>query len=145
MGKHAAPQNPGSPTLQPAGKGKAASLPLVPGGTANLAMPGGNRPSSLAAKTGAILGELADGMVNERSRAACARFIEHLRHDDEAVIIEADPRLLWRGFELYRRRPDKDWSLTDCISFVVMADEGLTEALTGDHHFEQAGFTALLS
>jgi predicted nucleic acid-binding protein len=49
-----------------------------------------------------------------------------------------------RGFDLYRRRPDKEWSLTDCISFVVMAEEGLTEALTGDKHFEQAGFAALL-
>ncbi len=41
-------------------------------------------------------------------------------------------------------RPDKDWSLTDCISFVVMEEHGITDALTGDHHFEQAGFRALL-
>ena len=41
-------------------------------------------------------------------------------------------------------RPDKEWSLTDCISFEVMAELGLTEALTADHHFEQAGFRALL-
>ena len=34
--------------------------------------------------------------------------------------------------------------LTDCISFVLMSEEGIAEALTGDHHFEQAGFTALL-
>jgi predicted nucleic acid-binding protein len=45
---------------------------------------------------------------------------------------------------LYRGRPDKEWSLTDCISFVVMGERSLTEALTSDHHFEQAGFTALL-
>ena len=44
----------------------------------------------------------------------------------------------------YRSRRDKEWSLTDCISFVVMEDEGLREALTGDRHFEQAGFVALL-
>ena len=44
----------------------------------------------------------------------------------------------------YVRRPDKAWSLTDCISFVVMTDRGLTEALTGDHHFEQARFHDLL-
>jgi predicted nucleic acid-binding protein len=42
------------------------------------------------------------------------------------------------------RRPDKWWSLTDCISFIVMQQEGLTEALTTDHHFEQAGFKILL-
>jgi hypothetical protein len=41
-------------------------------------------------------------------------------------------------------RRDKDWPLTDCISFVVMADEEITDALTGDRHFEQAGFVALL-
>lgn len=39
---------------------------------------------------------------------------------------------------------DKDWSLTDCISFVVMEQHGISEALTADHHFEQAGFTVLL-
>jgi predicted nucleic acid-binding protein len=49
-----------------------------------------------------------------------------------------------QGFELYARRLDKDWSLTDCISFVVMREHGLTHALTGDHHFEQAGFRILL-
>jgi predicted nucleic acid-binding protein len=49
-----------------------------------------------------------------------------------------------RGIQLYDSRPDKQWSLTDCISFVVMQDRGIVEALTGDHHFEQAGFTALL-
>ena len=46
--------------------------------------------------------------------------------------------------ELFHARLDKEWSLTDCISFVVMQREGITDALTGDHHFEQAGFTALL-
>ncbi len=46
--------------------------------------------------------------------------------------------------ELYRHRPDKEWGTTDCISFVVMQDYGLTEALTTDEHFKQAGFRALL-
>jgi predicted nucleic acid-binding protein len=46
--------------------------------------------------------------------------------------------------DLYLNRPDKEWSLTDCISFVVMEREGLTDALTGDNHYEQAGFVALL-
>jgi predicted nucleic acid-binding protein len=46
--------------------------------------------------------------------------------------------------QLYRSRHDKEWSLTDCVSFVVMQDEGISDALTGDKHFEQAGFNALL-
>jgi len=52
--------------------------------------------------------------------------------------------LLERGWQLYAERPDKDWSLADGISFVVMRDEGIAEALTADHHFAQAGFTILL-
>ena len=49
-----------------------------------------------------------------------------------------------RGMLLYARRGDKDWSMTDCISFEIMKDRGLREALTADHHFEQAGFNILL-
>lgn len=41
-------------------------------------------------------------------------------------------------------RSDKDWSLTDCISFMIMTENAMKEALTGDRHFEQAGFVALL-
>jgi len=46
------------------------------------------------------------------------------------------------GFDLFAARPDKAWSLTDCISFAVMTERGLSEALTADQHFEQAGFRA---
>jgi len=45
---------------------------------------------------------------------------------------------------LFQRRPDKTWSLVDCASFVVMQKRGITEALTSDVHFEQAGFIRLL-
>jgi len=60
------------------------------------------------------------------------------------LVVPASTELVKAGLDHYRRRPDKDWSLTDCISFVVMQREGITEALTADHHFEQAGFVALL-
>ncbi len=49
------------------------------------------------------------------------------------------------GLELYSKRPDKIWSLTNCISFAVMREPGLEEALTGDHHFTQAGFRTLFA
>ena len=48
------------------------------------------------------------------------------------------------GFELYGSRPDKGWSLTDCISFIVMKEQEINRALTADLHFVQAGFRALL-
>jgi len=59
-------------------------------------------------------------------------------------IVRSGPQLFQRGLKLYDERPDKEWSLTDCISFVVMKDEGISDALTGDQHFEQAGFIPLL-
>jgi predicted nucleic acid-binding protein len=48
------------------------------------------------------------------------------------------------GLSLFSRRTDKEWSLTDCISFAVMQQRNITDALTTDHHFKQAGYTALL-
>jgi uncharacterized protein len=72
------------------------------------------------------------------------RLVPSLRSDPNALIVPASPELFQRGYDLYARRPDKDWSLTDCTSFVVMKEQGLTDALTTDHHFEQAGFQMLL-
>jgi predicted nucleic acid-binding protein len=66
------------------------------------------------------------------------------RQDAHAQILPASHELFRRGLELHFSRPHKEWSQTDCISFTVMKDEGLTEAFTGDQHFPQAGFTPLL-
>ncbi len=94
--------------------------------------------------TGIIL-EVADGMCGLPERERCIRFLDRLRGQPNTKVVELNDALIWRGYALYCTRLDKEWSLTDCISFVVMADAGLTEALTGDHHFEQAGFTAVLA
>ena len=91
-----------------------------------------------------VLVELADCMRLPHEREVTVRFIAALRQAPRTVVVPVSEAALWRGFELYRGRTDKEWSLTDCISFVVMKEQGLTHALTGDHHFEQAGFTALL-
>ena len=91
-----------------------------------------------------VLSEVGDALANPPLRPIFHDLMNELWSDEETEIVQASDALFRRGVDLYARRPDKAWSLTDCISFVVMSDRGLTEALTGDHHFEQAGFLALL-
>ncbi len=91
-----------------------------------------------------ILTEVADAFASSHSRRHLRAGFDALAADPATRIIEVTPDHFARGLKLYDERPDKAWSLTDCISFVIMAEEDITEALTGDHHFEQAGFTALL-
>jgi hypothetical protein len=91
-----------------------------------------------------VLTELADGLSGISDRKTFVDFHTALRDDPTVSISPSTSELFAAGVELYAGRPDKEWSLTDCISFVVMQREGLTDALTGDRHFEQAGFSALL-
>ena len=91
-----------------------------------------------------ILVEVADAMHMPRNRLLAFRFIRSLHRAPGTRVISTSEFLLERGLDLYADRNDKAWSLTDCISFVAMADERLTDALTGDHHFTQAGFRALM-
>ncbi len=65
--------------------------------------------------------------------------------DNNAIeVVFVEETLFRAGLDHYLARPDKEWSLTDCISFDVMERYKIAEALTGDKHIEQAGFTALL-
>jgi uncharacterized protein len=91
-----------------------------------------------------IMMELADGLADTPGRSLFRPFQDQFQSSPRGVVIPFSHALFERGVELYDQRPDKEWSLTDCISFIVMKDRGITEALTGDHHFEQAGFVALL-
>jgi predicted nucleic acid-binding protein len=92
-----------------------------------------------------ILAEVADGLAAPLNRRLGVMLVEQVSREPRFRLVENSDGLCARGFDLYRCRADKEWSLTDCISFVVMADEGLTDALTVDRHFAQAGFTALLA
>ena len=99
---------------------------------------------SATVTTAWVLLELANALSASRHRTVFARFLDLLRANPNVIIYEAEKELFDRGVEIYRDREDQQWSLTDCISFVVMQREGLTDALTGDRNFEQAGFRALL-
>ena len=91
-----------------------------------------------------VMTEVANAASAHASRGRFLALWDALVANPSIEIVPADPSLFQRGLGLYRERPDKDWSLTDCISFVVMRERGLGEALTADRHFEQAGFVALL-
>ena len=91
-----------------------------------------------------VLLEVGDAFSRGSARQRFLRLVALLRSDPNTTVVPADRELLERGLGLFAERPDKNWSLTDCISFVVMRERGIAEALTADHHFEQAGFTILL-
>ena|SRR2546423_121325 len=91
-----------------------------------------------------VLAEVADAFAASAVRPRIKTFIEELRANRLVKVIEADSSLFRRGLDLYHARPDKEWSLTDCTSFVVMQELHLNDAATGDRHFEQAGYRALL-
>ena len=78
------------------------------------------------------------------ARGRFKNFMSVVESDENTQIIPASSVLLRRAIELFVRRRDKTWSLTDCTSFVIMRDHRLTDALTSDRHFDQAGFVAML-
>ncbi len=94
--------------------------------------------------TRAVLLEIGNALSKKRYRKAALELLDALEQDLQVEIISLSEELYERALELFRNRPDKDWGLVDCVSFVVMQERGLTEALTTDEHFEQAGFRPLL-
>jgi uncharacterized protein len=76
--------------------------------------------------------------------AAIVRFLQEVLVDLDMEFVWVDESLTARAVTLLQQRLDKDYSLCDGVSFVLMRDEGITEALTTDRHFEQEGFQRLL-
>lgn len=86
------------------------------------------------------LNGLADPMTRQQAAAGC-----RLVHDDDLIeVVPFEPSRNQVALDLYGSRPDKGWSLTDCFSFLAMQDHHLVAALTTDHHYQQAGFRALM-
>jgi hypothetical protein len=97
--------------------------------------------------TDAVLTEVANTFSKTAWRPMARRAIEAIEQSSQigvAQVIHVDGALWQRGWELFLKRPDKDWSLTDCTSCVVMQERKLTRAFTSDRHFEQAGFICLI-
>jgi hypothetical protein len=97
------------------------------------------------ATTTAVLLETANMLSRLAWRHHAVMLMDHLQRRNDVEVIPTSADLWNRGRELYRNRMDKEWSLTDCISFTVMQDRNIDDcALTADEHFQQAGFQALL-
>ncbi len=94
--------------------------------------------------TRAVLLEIGNALSKRRYRGAAVQLLAALAADPLVEVVALSEGLYARAFRLYQERPDKEWGLIDCSSFVVMQERGLTAALTADEHFEQAGFRALL-
>ncbi|HPA48068.1 MAG TPA: type II toxin-antitoxin system VapC family toxin [bacterium] len=94
--------------------------------------------------TRAVLVEIGNSLSRWRYRSAAIELLDAIESDPNIRIVSVSEPLYLRALELYRERLDKEWGLTDCISFLVMQDYGITDALTTDVHFEQAGFRAMM-
>jgi predicted nucleic acid-binding protein len=77
-------------------------------------------------------------------RAFAVGAVEKIVKDPNVTVVPQTRDQFRRALQRFKDRPDKKWSLTDCASFLIMEERGIKEALTHDHHFQQAGFLALL-
>jgi len=94
--------------------------------------------------TQAILLEIGNSLSKQKYRAAAIQLLESIEADPNVEVVLLTNSLYRLAFSLFKQRDDKEWGLVDCISFIVMQDRGIADALTTDTHFQQAGFRALL-
>ena len=94
--------------------------------------------------TSLVLAEVGNGLSKLPLRHLMTPFRQRLQQSKRIEIVHVDSSLFERGWSLYEQRPDKEWGLVDCISFVLMQERGILHAVTNDHHFEQAGVVVLL-
>ena len=91
-----------------------------------------------------VLDELLAALSKVPLRPYAIRGVEAIRSNPNVEVVPQTSLQFDAAFKRFRTTSDKEWSLTDCASFDLMAERGLTDALAHDHHFEQAGFLALL-
>jgi len=94
--------------------------------------------------TRAVCLEIGNALAKQKYRQAAVKLLRAIEQDTLIQIVSLSEELYQNAFRLYQDRRDKEWGLTDCISFVVMRERGITDALTTDEHFDQSGFRALL-
>jgi len=99
--------------------------------------------TQIVTTVGVVL-EIGNALSRLRYRKAAVALLSALESDAKIEVVSASEELCEQAFELFQQRMDKEWGMTDCLSFVVMSEREITAALTADEHFRQAGFQALL-
>jgi predicted nucleic acid-binding protein len=94
--------------------------------------------------TQAILLEIGNALSKQKYRVAAIQLLESLETDPGVEVVLLTNSLYRLAFNLFKKREDKEWGLVDCVSFIVMQERGISDSLTADTHFQQAGFRALL-
>lgn len=103
------------------------------------------RSGAFVITTEAVCWEWLNAMSDPATRSIAAHGYERIRHDAQIEVVPHSGELSAGAIRLFTDRSDKDWSLTDCLSFLVMGRRNIRDALTADHHFGQAGLRAVLS
>jgi predicted nucleic acid-binding protein len=96
--------------------------------------------------TDEVLGEFLTAMSGggPHLRQTAIDLARAIMADISVTVIPQTHFTFLRGLDFYEKRPDKKYSLTDCVSMIAMRDENITDILTNDHHFEQEGFRVLI-
>ena len=103
-----------------------------------------NAAQSEIITTQAVNLEIGNALSKLKYRQSAIGIIEFFKNDPNVTIVSFSDELFEKACSLFRSRPDKEWCLVDCASFVVMPERHIESALTTDEHFTQAGFRALL-
>ena len=101
-------------------------------------------PAIRLVTTCAALLEIGNALARQKYRSIAVQLLNALENDSTVAIIPLSEALCAAAMQLFQARADKEWGLTDCVSFVVMQERAITDALTADTHFQQAGFRPLL-
>jgi predicted nucleic acid-binding protein len=103
------------------------------------------RSPVLIVTTEAVLMEYLNHFAGwgEVFRFKASAIVGHVLHSETAKVLPLTTASFRTALDFYAERPDKGYSLTDCISMIAMKEEGLVDALTNDRHFEQEGFRAI--
>lgn len=103
-----------------------------------------SRSSRVVVTTLAVLLEIGNALSRPPRRAIGIELLTQLRRDPDTIIVSMTDEVFAAAIDTFAQHTDKTWGLVDCVSFVVMQERGITDALTADRHFQQAGFRALL-